>query len=85
MAAKKRRKIIFRVVLVLLLAFAGAVAYFTLAKSNIYLDGKKYKFIFIPTKATYNEMIGMLEEENILENKKTFEWLAAVYDLQDNF
>src|ERR1700752_2706149 len=85
MASKSRRKFIFRLLLSVILVFIGAGAYFTLLKPNIYLDGKKYKFVYISNKATYEEMIDMLEEENILENKKTFEWLAKVYDLRDNF
>jgi UPF0755 protein len=85
MASKRKGKIIFRLLALALLLLLGAVTYFTLLKSNIYLDGKKYKFIYISNKATYQEMIDMLEEENILENKKTFEWLAKAYNLQKNF
>jgi UPF0755 protein len=85
MASKSRGKFIFRLVLSVILVFIGASAYFTLLKPNIHLDGKKYKFVFISGKATYEEMVNMLEEENILENKKTFEWLAKAYNLQDNF
>jgi UPF0755 protein len=85
MAAKKSRKLFFRLFLLVLLVAGGASVYFTLFKSNIYLDGKKYKFIYIPTKANYEELVEMLEEENILENKKTFEWMAKAMSLADNF
>jgi len=85
MSAKKKGKIVFRLLIVITLLLGSAFAYFTFFKPNIYLDGKKYKFIYIPTKASYEEMIDMLEEENILENKKTFEWISKAYNLQDNF
>ncbi|MHB8261717.1 MAG: endolytic transglycosylase MltG [Bacteroidia bacterium] len=67
------------------LLFAGYSAYVAFLKPNIYLDGKKYKFIYVPTKFTYDELINMLEDENILQDKKTFEWLAKVYDLKNTF
>ena len=85
MSAKKKSKLIFRLIILLVLILSSAFAYFTFFKPNIYLDGKKYKFIYIPSKASYEEMIEMLEEENILENKKTFEWLSKAYNLADNF
>jgi UPF0755 protein len=81
----KRMKRIFSLLILGLLLFAGYSAYVAFLKPNIYLDGKKYKFIYIPTKSTYEEMISMLEEENILKDKKTFEWLAKAYDFQNTF
>lgn len=72
-------------VFLLLLAGGALMAYFTLYKDNIYLDGKKYKFIYIPTRSTYEELVEMLEEENIFENKKTFEWLAKAMNLPASY
>jgi UPF0755 protein len=88
MCAKKPGKTLKRVLSLItlgVLLFAAYSLYVAFFKPNIYLDGKKYKFIYIPTKFTYQEMIGMLEEENILQDKKTFEWLAKAYDLQNTF
>lgn len=85
MSAKKKGKLVFRLIVVVMLLLGSVFAYFTFFKPNIYLDGKKYKFIYIPSKSTFEEMIDMLEEENILENKKTFEWLSKAYNLQANF
>jgi UPF0755 protein len=85
MSGKKIRKYIFRSILLVILLAGGYFAYYTFFKSNIYLDGKKYKFIYIPTNSTYEELIEMLEEENILENRKTFEWLAKASKLEENF
>jgi UPF0755 protein len=88
MCAKKSGKMmkrIFSLLILGLLLFAGYSAYVAFLKPNIYLDGKKYKFIYIPTQSSYEEMIAMLEEENILQDKKTFEWLAKAYDLQNTF
>lgn len=88
MCAKKQGKTLKRFLLLIttaLVLFVGYSAYVAFLKPNIYLDGKKFKFIYIPTKSTYEEMITMLEEENILQDKKTFEWLAKAYDLQNTF
>ena len=85
MAAKKKGKLLVKLLFLVLLISGGAFAYFTFFKPNIYLDGKKYKFVYISSKASYEEMIDMLEEENILQNKKTFEWIAKAYNLQENF
>lgn len=81
----KKFKAIFFILTLGVLLFAGYSAYVAFLKPNIYLDGKKYKFIYVPTKFTYDELINMLEEENILQDKKTFEWLAKVYDLKNTF
>ena len=55
MCAKKSGKTLKRVLLLITIAvllFVGYSAYVTFLKPNIYLDGKKYKFIYIPTKST---------------------------------
>ena len=88
MCAKKTGKKIKRLFFLFLLLiglFGGYSAYIAFLKPNIYLDGKKYKFIYIPTKSSYEELIHMLEEENILQDKKSFEWLAKAYDLEQAF
>jgi len=84
-AAKRSRKFIFRLIFFALLLAGGGFAYFTLFKPNVYLDGKKYKFIYIQTKADYEDLVEMLEEENILQNKKSFVWLAKAMGLPDHF
>lgn len=68
-----------------ILLFLVFSAYLFFFKPNIYLDGKKYKFIYVPTACRYDELITILEEENILQDRKTFEWLARVYDLKSTF
>jgi UPF0755 protein len=81
----KRIKNIFLFILAVVVLFFAYSAYIAFLKPNIYLDGKKYKFIYIPTKSTYADLIAMLEEENILQDKKSFEWLAKAYDLPNTF
>ena len=88
MCARKSRskfKSVIYLVILCILLFAGYSTYVAFFKPSIYLDGKKYKFIYVPTKFTYDELIGMLEEENIIQDKKTFEWLAKAYDLKNTF
>lgn len=84
MSTRRKKRFLWILLLVILLGGAAG-AYLTLFKENVYLDGKKYKFLYIPTKATYDDLVEILEEENILKNKKTFEWLAKAMKLRDNF
>lgn len=85
MASKRSVKFIVRLSLLVLLLAGAAFAYFALFRSNVYLDGKKYKFVYIPTNSSYEEMVEILEEENIVQNKKSFEWLAGAMNLAENF
>lgn len=85
MAARKVSRFIVRFVVLSLLVAGCAMAYFTFLKPNVYLDGKKYKFIYIPTRATYEDLVEILEEENILQNAGSFGWLADAMDLPEHF
>jgi UPF0755 protein len=85
MPLKKSTRLLLRFFGLLLLVAGGAFAYFTFFKPNVYLDGKKYKFIYIPTKATYEDLVEILDEENILQNRESFSWMAGAMDLPDNF
>ncbi|MBS1646775.1 MAG: endolytic transglycosylase MltG [Bacteroidetes bacterium] len=84
MAKKTRKKWLWLLPLLLLCALAYT-AYKTVLQPNTYLDGKKYKFIYIPTKSTYADVLSLLKEEDILQNPQTFEWLAKAYDLSNTY
>ena len=85
MPRKKITRFFVRFLVLLLLAAGGALSYFTFFKSNVYLDGRKYKFLYIPGKASYEDLVEILEEENILQNRKSFDWLAGAMDLPEKF
>lgn len=85
MALKKSTRFVLRFLLLVLVTVGGALAYFTFFKPNVYLDGKKYKFLYIPGKASYEDLVEILEDENILQNRKSFDWLAGAMDLPEKF
>ena len=69
---------------VVLIGAAGYWAYMNLYKSNVNLEGKNYKFVYIPTNANYDELLSALYDENAIENHETFEWMAKKMDLDLN-
>lgn len=79
---------VFKAILIILL-LAGAVggywAYNTIFKSNIYLDGKKSKLLYIKTGFTYEDLLEEMYDENLIVNHASFEWLANRMDLKNNF
>lgn len=72
------KKIIIAILLILLLVggVGGYYAYKTIYQSNVNLDGKKSEIIYIPTGSTFDDVIRILGENNILKNQSTFELLA---------
>lgn len=43
---------------------------------NINLDKAETTYVYIPTSSTYQDVLKILSENNILKNTKTFKWLA---------
>jgi UPF0755 protein len=75
----------FLIIFLLVAAVAGYYAYKTIFKSNVYLDGKKSKIVYIRTGSTYEDMIAELYEQNTIVDHASFEWLAGRMDLKNNF
>ena len=81
MAKKKKsflKKVIIAIVLILLAVggTGGYYAYRTLYKSNINLTDKKSQIIYIPTGSDFTDVMNILNENNILTEPATFEFLA---------
>ncbi len=64
------------VILLLITTVGGYLAYRTIYQSNINLGDKKSQFIYIHTGSTFEDVIKILDENNYLKNRSTFEWLA---------
>lgn len=75
----------FLIIIVLLLAIGGWWAYQTLYKSNVYLDGKKSKILFVKSTYSYEDLLAELYNENLIINHASFEWLAQQMKLKENF
>ncbi len=72
------KKIIISIFLILLIGggVGGYYAYKTIYQSNVNLGDKKSEIIYIPTGSTFEDVIRILGENNILKNQSTFELLA---------
>lgn len=72
------KKIIIAILLILLVVggVGGYYAYKTIYQSNVNLGDKKSEIIYIPTGSTFDDVIRILGENNILKNRPTFELLA---------
>ncbi|MBA3971158.1 MAG: endolytic transglycosylase MltG [Bacteroidetes bacterium] len=81
MAKQKKsflKKIIIAALLIILIVggAGGYYAYKTIYQSNVHLGGKKSEIIYIPTGSTFDDVIRILGENNILKDRTTFELLA---------
>jgi len=83
MSRKLIRRIISLVILGLIV-FAGYWAYINLYKPNVNLEGKNFKYVYIPSHADYEDLLNALYEEDVIENHQTFEWMARRMDLDKN-
>lgn len=77
------RKIILLIVLAAI-AFAGYWAYMNLYKPNTNLAGKNFKYVYIPSDADFETLLNVLYSEDVIDNHKTFEWMAKRMDLDKN-
>lgn len=80
------KKIIIAIFLILLIGggIGGYYAYKTIYQSNVNLGDKKSEIIYIPTGSTFEDVIRILGENNILKNRSTFELLAEKKKYKNN-
>src|SRR5215813_10074484 len=76
-----------------IIAFIGVVLLFVLAIAfsfyqKVYAPNVAYSpdkpFLYIPTNATYNNLLAILSSKKIVENVESFEWVANRMNLQNN-
>jgi len=71
------RIIIYLIVFVLIIAGINAAAIYSKAYSpNIHTPEQKPVYIFIPTGSEYEDVLQIIYQQNLIENKKSFEWAA---------
>lgn len=80
------KKIFIATILIVLVVggVGGYYAYKTIYQSNVNLGDKKSEIIYIPTGSTFEDVIRILGENNILKNQSTFELLATKKKYKDN-
>ncbi len=54
---------------------AGYLAYITILKPNVHIN-REYTHFYIPTGSTFEDVKALLLEKGIVDNEKTFQWLA---------
>lgn len=82
----KQKKIFGKVILFVVMIGIGAAGYWAyenVFKSNVHLNGKKFTYIYIPTGATFDDVLDELYSQNIIDDHKSFEWMAKEMDLPE--
>lgn len=54
---------------------AGYIAYVAILKPNVH-TGRDFTYLYIPTGSTFEDVKRILIQEDLIENEKTFEWVA---------
>ena len=79
MAKKKKKSLKILAVIFVIFSIIGLTlgyfAYITILKPNVELD-KEFTHIYIPTGSTFEDVKTILVEQGIIDNVKSFEWLA---------
>lgn len=70
--------------ILLLLGYASFWTYKNVFKNNVHLNDKKYTYIYIKTNATLDDVLNELYAENIIDDHKSFEWMAKEMNLDEN-
>ncbi len=81
----KRKKIIISLLLVLILSVVliGYSFYKKIYLPNVSLTESQEQFIYIPTGATFTDVVNLLNEQNMLKNPASFEWVAEQMKYKD--
>lgn len=84
MAKKGKYGKVFLFIFLIVLILGGYWAYENVFKSNVHLNGKKFTYIYIPTGAKFDDVLDELYSQNIIDDHKSFEWMAKEMDLPEN-
>ncbi len=71
------------IVIILTLAVTFSFLYQKILRSNTQFNDAK-KVVYIPTKATYQQLISILHDSAILKNEENFHWLASKMNLTNH-
>jgi UPF0755 protein len=85
MAKGKKTIKVFSVIALVLVLTGAWFTWDLILKSNVYLDGKKSKIVLVPTGSTYEELLDILYEENIITSHNSFEFVAKRMKLPETY
>lgn len=66
-----------------ILSIGAYLIYETVFKNNVHLNGKKYTYIYINRNTSYTDFLNELYEQNIINDRESFEWLAKKMNLPE--
>lgn len=84
MAKGKLIKKTFYVIVFAVIVFAGYIVYENIFKSNVTLNGKKYTYLYIKSNSSYTDVLDQIYNQQIIDDKESFEWIARKMDLPTN-
>ena len=71
-------------ILILIAIFIGFWLFKTVMKPNVNTPGGKDFSLYIPTNATYRQVLDSLYEHDLIADKSSFEWMMAKKDYPDH-
>lgn len=84
MAKKKKSNFILSLIVLSALAGGAFYIYQKFFASKIHLKNKNYTFIFISKNDTFEDLMSDINAENIIDDPKSFEWLAKKMELDQH-
>jgi UPF0755 protein len=80
------KKILISLLLIIVIggAIGGYWAYDRIFRSNVDLGSRKSVVIYIPTGSSFEDVVRILTEENLLRNRSAFEWLSQRKKYREN-
>ena len=88
--AKQKKSFIKKVILAILFiliiigGIGGYYVYKSIYQSNVNLGDKKSTVIYIPTGSEFQDVVRILNQNNLLKNRTSFEWLSEKKHYKNN-
>lgn len=83
MSKKKKSGIVGLFIFLIVIGVAGYYVYKKFF-ARVHLQNKNYTYIFIGREDTFEDVMGDINLENIIDNTESFEWLAKKMELDKN-
>jgi UPF0755 protein len=87
MAVKKKILRFSFITLLILVIGAAGVGYYIykeIYSANVFLDGKKSLVIFVPTGSDYKQLLNILNENKVIKDQRSFDWVAEKKKYKSN-
>ncbi len=79
------KKILYGILIIFIIAgIKGIDIYRKAFRPNVFTKNKEVQFLYIPTGSTFNEVLELLYNNNLIRNKSTFEWAADRMNYKKN-